>query len=201
MQCCLIGNWQDFNWHDASRGPSAIAELLVVFSQICAPIHNEDFRGKNRHVHLSGGPTDESLRSNDSRRQYDERPVLGHSRRTADASRLSAGFRAKKPSVDPHPTPQVFQTDIESRQTHSQCHWPCQLSEVTNAKLPWMKRMRFSFVGPMLDLLPLEIIPVLIPHISNTFGIAVTSVKLKNDLNPFQIGISLCLFLVNTVFG
>ena len=62
--------------------------------------------------------------------------------------------------------------------------------------------MRFSFVGPMLDLLPLEIIPVvLIPHrpISNTFGIAVTSVKLKNDLNPFQIGIY--LFLVNTVFG
>ena len=63
-----------------------------------------------------------------------------------------------------------------------------------------MKRMRFSFVGPMLDLLPLEIIPdVLIPHISNTFRIAVTSVELKNDLNPFQIGI--CLFLVNTVFG
>ena len=63
-----------------------------------------------------------------------------------------------------------------------------------------MKRMRFSFVGPMLDLLPLEIIPVvLIPHISNTFGIAVTSVKLKNDLNPFQIGIY--LVLVNTVFG
>ena len=56
--------------------------------------------------------------------------------------------------------------------------------------------MRFSFVGPMLDLLPLKIIPVvipvvLIPHISNTFGIAVTSVKLKNDLNPFQIGIYL----------
>ena len=24
-------NWQDFNWHDASRGPSAIAELLVPF--------------------------------------------------------------------------------------------------------------------------------------------------------------------------
>ena len=64
--------------------------------------------------------------------------------------------------------------------------------------------MRFSFVGPMLDLLPLEIIPdVLIPHISisNTFGIAVTSVKLKNDLNQFKIGISLCLFLVNKVFG
>jgi len=65
-----------------------------------------------------------------------------------------------------------------------------------------MKRMQFSFAGPMLDLLPLEIIPVvLIPHISNTFGIglAVTSVKLKNDLNPFQIGIY--VFLVNTVFG
>jgi len=27
----LRGNWQDFNWHDASRGPSAIAELLVTF--------------------------------------------------------------------------------------------------------------------------------------------------------------------------
>ena len=26
----LHGNWQDFNWHDASRGPSAIAELLVL---------------------------------------------------------------------------------------------------------------------------------------------------------------------------
>ena len=25
----LRGNWQYFNWHDASRGPSAIAELLV----------------------------------------------------------------------------------------------------------------------------------------------------------------------------
>jgi len=60
-----------------------------------------------------------------------------------------------------------------------------------------MKRMRFSFVGQMLDLLLLEIIPVvLIPHISNTFGVAVTSVKLKNDLNPFQIRIY--LFLVNT---
>ena len=23
-------NWQDFNWHDAPRGPSAIAELLVL---------------------------------------------------------------------------------------------------------------------------------------------------------------------------
>ena len=32
----------------------------------------------------------------------------------------------------------------------------------------------------------------------NTFGIAVTSVKLNNDLNPFQIGIY--VFLVNTEF-
>jgi len=37
-----------------------------------------------------------------------------------------------------------------------------------------------------------ESIPVvLIPHISYTFGIAVTSLKLKNDLVPFQIGIYL----------
>jgi len=27
----LRGNWQDFNWHDASRSPSAIAELFVFF--------------------------------------------------------------------------------------------------------------------------------------------------------------------------
>jgi len=26
----LRGNWQDFSWHDASRGPSAIAELFVL---------------------------------------------------------------------------------------------------------------------------------------------------------------------------
>ena len=26
----LPGNWQDFNWHDASRGPSSIAELVVM---------------------------------------------------------------------------------------------------------------------------------------------------------------------------
>jgi len=90
----------------------------------------------------------ESLRSNDSRRLYDERPV-GRTRRTADASRLSAGFRAKKPSS-------------ESRQTHRQCHRPCKLSDVTIAKLSWMERMRFSFAGPMLDLLPLEIIPVVL---------------------------------------
>jgi len=29
VSALLRGNWQDFNWHDASRGPSAIAELLV----------------------------------------------------------------------------------------------------------------------------------------------------------------------------
>ena len=26
----LYSNWRDFNWHSASRGPSAVAELLVV---------------------------------------------------------------------------------------------------------------------------------------------------------------------------
>jgi len=56
------------------------------------------------------------FRTNDSRRQYDKRPVaVGRSRRTADASRLSADFRAKKPFVEPRPpTQQVFQTDIQS---------------------------------------------------------------------------------------
>jgi len=52
-----------------------------------------------------------------------------------------------------------------------------------------------QFCGSDARSLPLEIISVvLIPHINNTFGIAVTSVfsvKLKNDLNPFQIGIYL----------
>ena len=30
----MRGSWQNFNWHDASRGPSAIAELLVFYSVI-----------------------------------------------------------------------------------------------------------------------------------------------------------------------
>ena len=29
VSALLHGNWQDFNWHDASRGPLAIAEHLV----------------------------------------------------------------------------------------------------------------------------------------------------------------------------
>jgi len=29
VSALLRGNWQDFNWHDASRGPLAIAELLL----------------------------------------------------------------------------------------------------------------------------------------------------------------------------
>ena len=29
VSALLRDSWQDFNWHDASRGPSAIAELLV----------------------------------------------------------------------------------------------------------------------------------------------------------------------------
>ena len=126
---------------------------LLFFLQISAPIHNEDFRAKKQTYSLVGSGLQlvllhESLRSNDSRRLYDERPV-GRTCRTADASRLSAGFRAKKPSS-------------ESRQTHRQCYRPCKLSDVTIAKLSWMKRMRFSFAGPMLDLLPLEIIPVVL---------------------------------------
>ena len=60
----------------------------------------------------------ESLGSNDSRRQYDERPV-GRSRRTADANRLSAGFRATKPSVDPTSVSDRHrkQTDTQSMQS------------------------------------------------------------------------------------
>ena len=122
------------------KTPSSLASYKSRL--VLALIHNEDFRAKKTYSLVGWGLqtalSHESVGSNDSRRLYDERPVGRNSRRrpTADASRLSAGFRAKKPSVDPHPTPQVFQTDIESRQTHSQCHWPCQLSEVTNAKLP-----------------------------------------------------------------
>ena len=98
------------------------------------------------------------FRSNDSRRLYDAnvqyRAFASYSRRESFERRFSCEETVCRPQS--HPTPQVFQTDIESR--HSQYHRPCQLSEVTNAKLSWMKRMRFSFVGPMLDLLPLEII-------------------------------------------
>ena len=59
----------------------------------------------------------ESLGSNDSRRLYDER-LVGRSRRTADASRLSGGFRAKKPSVDSH-DPRVFQTETKKADRHT----------------------------------------------------------------------------------
>jgi len=33
FRTCRVGNWQDFNWHDTSRGPSAIAELLVIICE------------------------------------------------------------------------------------------------------------------------------------------------------------------------
>jgi len=33
------GSWQYFNWHDASRGPSAIAELLVEIYQLFVESH------------------------------------------------------------------------------------------------------------------------------------------------------------------
>jgi len=32
VSALLCDNWQDFNWHDASRGPSAIAEFLLRYS-------------------------------------------------------------------------------------------------------------------------------------------------------------------------
>ena len=40
FRTCRVGNWQDFNWHDTSRGPSAIAELLVHASSawVCSVI-------------------------------------------------------------------------------------------------------------------------------------------------------------------
>jgi len=38
----LHGNWQDFNWHDASRGPSAIAEFLVKTVQVNDRTCNSD---------------------------------------------------------------------------------------------------------------------------------------------------------------
>ena len=34
VSALLRGSWQDFNCHDASRGPSAIAELLVSYSVV-----------------------------------------------------------------------------------------------------------------------------------------------------------------------
>jgi len=33
VSALLRGNWQDFNWHDAPRGPWAIAELLVQINE------------------------------------------------------------------------------------------------------------------------------------------------------------------------
>jgi len=42
VSALLRGSWQDFNWHDASRGPSAIAELLVFSRCACAYIVKAD---------------------------------------------------------------------------------------------------------------------------------------------------------------
>jgi len=39
VSALLRSNWQDFNWHDACRGPSAIAELLVPAAILCAAFH------------------------------------------------------------------------------------------------------------------------------------------------------------------
>jgi len=89
---------------------------------VLALIHNEDFRAKKTYSLVGWGLqtvlSHESFGSNDSRRLYDERPVGRNSRRPADASRLSAGFRAKKPSVDP-PDPTSV-SDRHRKQTDTQ---------------------------------------------------------------------------------
>jgi len=53
VSALLRGNWQDFNWHDASRGPSAIVELFVrlkVHGPYCyAPLRShEKYMGPSR---------------------------------------------------------------------------------------------------------------------------------------------------------
>ena len=58
------------------------------------------------------------------RRTSSIRTFTSYSRRESFERR----FSCKETVCRPHPTPQVFQTDIESRQAHSQCHRPCQLS-------------------------------------------------------------------------
>ena len=39
VSALLRGNWQDFNWHDASRRPSAIAELLVTARRYASAVY------------------------------------------------------------------------------------------------------------------------------------------------------------------
>jgi len=158
-----------------------IAELLVVFSQICAPIHNEDFRAKKQTYSLVGsGLSHESLGSNDSRRLYDERPV-GRSRRTADASRLSAGFRAKNPSVDPTRSHiKVFQTDRKQTDTQSM---QSALSVVrgNECKIIVNEKNAVQFCGSDARSLAVGNYSCCtdFTYQRNTFGIAVTFVKLK----------------------
>ena len=58
--CTVVrGNWQDFNWHDASRGPSAIAELLidkrfltVTFLRVISNSHRTPRRDATRRFYL-----------------------------------------------------------------------------------------------------------------------------------------------------
>jgi len=52
ISALLRGNWQDFNWHDASRGPSAIAELLVCYKMLhglCDISLPVDYACRNTH--------------------------------------------------------------------------------------------------------------------------------------------------------
>jgi len=75
---------------------------------------------KNRHIHLSGRVYRRFFRTKRSFTQTTRERPVGRSRRrpTADASRLSAGFRAKKPSVDP-PNPTNV-SDRHRKQTDTQ---------------------------------------------------------------------------------
>ena len=51
--CILRGNWQDFNSHDASRGPSAIAELLVSFNSLTDQLSSaKDISQKNSSLYF-----------------------------------------------------------------------------------------------------------------------------------------------------
>ena len=111
-----------------------IAELLVVFSQICAPIDNEDFRGKKTDIFTRRiGSTDGSFARKPWLKRLASAVLRTSSTTFASYSRRESferRFSCEETVCRPHPTPQVFQTDIESRQAHSQCHRPCQLSLV-----------------------------------------------------------------------
>jgi len=110
------------------------ARLFLYFRRSARQFTMKTSAQKNRHIHLSGRVYERFFLTKLSF-------ALSLKRRESFERR----FSCEETVCRPHPTPQVFQTDIESRQTHSQCHRLCQLSEVANAKLSWMKRVRFKF--------------------------------------------------------